>query len=86
MYHLLVTSWPQATLYVRAGCHLCEQAEAIVRRLPCSLTVVDVDTSPDLQTCFGEKVPVLVVGGEAVLSGDIREGAARRALQLDGRL
>src|SRR5262245_59008720 len=38
------------TLYSRAGCHLCEQAEAVLvavrRQAPFELTVVDVDSDP----------------------------------------
>jgi len=67
---------------VRAGCHLCEAAEALLRSLNCAVTIVDVDCSPELVGRYGDAVPVLVINGQAVLSGAIREPAARKALGL----
>ncbi len=52
---------PRLTLYQRSGCHLCED----MRRglAPWSarlqLSLVDVDSSPELQRRYGELVPVL---------------------------
>jgi glutaredoxin len=67
-------------LYTRAGCHLCEDAEALLRRLGYEVALIDVDADPTLQARYGEQVPVLVVDGRAVLSGIIGEPALRRAL------
>ncbi len=71
---------PPITLYTRAGCHLCEDAEALLRRLGYDVTPVDVDADPELQARYGEEVPVLTVDGRVVLSGNIREPAVRKAL------
>jgi hypothetical protein len=60
-------------LYVREGCHLCEQflldltldfpaLQAIVR-------TVDVDTDPGLAAAYGLRVPVLAAAGLAVCEG-----------------
>jgi hypothetical protein len=60
-------------LYVREGCHLCEQflldltldfpaLQAIVRS-------VDVDTDPGLAATYGLRVPVLAAAGLAVCEG-----------------
>jgi hypothetical protein len=60
-------------LYVREGCHLCEQflldltldfpaLQAIVR-------AVDVDTDPGLAAAYGLRVPVLAAAGLAVCEG-----------------
>ncbi len=68
------------TLYVRDGCHLCEDAEALLRRLGREPVLVDVDSDPALQARFGAEVPVLAVNGRVVLSGVIGEGAVRAAL------
>ncbi len=68
------------TLYTRAGCHLCEDAEALLQRLGYAAALVDVDADPLLQARYGEEVPVLAVDGRAVLSGIIREQAVRAAL------
>jgi glutaredoxin len=71
-------------LYVREGCHLCEDAEALVRRLGYDVTPIDVDQDPSLQARYGEQVPVLVVGGRDALAGIFREGAVREALAAYG--
>jgi glutaredoxin len=60
-------SGPRVTLYSRQGCHLCEEAEAVVARVCADLgedyVVVDVDDDPDLQRRFTDEVPVTFVDG-----------------------
>ena len=54
-------------VYTRVGCHLCEEAEAVVARVCAAAglgwTTVDVDESPELQAQYGDYVPVVVVDG-----------------------
>ena len=60
-------------LYVRDGCHLCEQFlldlsldfPAVLERL----RTRDVDTDPNLATAYGLRVPVLVKGAMVVCEG-----------------
>lgn len=56
----------QVTLYSRQDCHLCEQAsadmEALQARFPHQLTVIDVDSTPELRRAFGFEVPVVEIG------------------------
>lgn len=58
---------PQVTLYTRAGCHLCEQAEATLRdaqeHVRFGLSLVDVDSDPELTRRYGVRVPVVAVDG-----------------------
>ncbi len=53
-------------LYSREDCHLCEQArqdlEDLQPDLPHRLTVIDVDSTPELRQRFGFEVPVVEVG------------------------
>jgi hypothetical protein len=78
-----VTADPLASLvlYVREGCHLCEQfllelsldlGPGIER-----LQVVDVDHDVDLAVRFGLRVPVLELAG-AVLCEGVYDGAGVR--------
>ena len=46
-------------LYTRAECHLCEQAEAMLRTAGLSWRPVDIDGSPELERAYGLRVPVL---------------------------
>jgi Glutaredoxin-like domain (DUF836) len=52
-------------LYTKAGCHLCEQAEADLDRLrrnyPHRVERVDITTDAALTERYGELIPVLVI-------------------------
>jgi len=69
-------------LYVRDGCHLCEQflVELSVDLGPDveHLRLLDVDGDTDLAVRFGLRVPVLELDG-AVLCEGVYEGARVRA-------
>jgi glutaredoxin len=58
---------PVVTLYTRVGCHLCEDAEAVLRAArPAAgfqLDLVDVDSDPELTRRYGVRVPVVAVDG-----------------------
>ena len=58
-------------LVTRRGCHLCEEAEALLRRGGVEATLLDVDADPDLFGRFDFRVPVLLVGGRVVAEGRI---------------
>jgi glutaredoxin len=55
------------TLYGRAWCHLCEDMRAALEPLlaefGAQVTVIDVDTDPELEARYNEWVPVLVCDG-----------------------
>jgi glutaredoxin len=53
------------TLYTTAGCHLCEQAEAVLRNGLCgiSLQLVDIAESEELVASYGLRIPVLRIDG-----------------------
>lgn len=57
----------RVVIYSRQGCHLCEQAEAVVARVcdeaGASWVRIDVDDDPDLVRRFTEQVPVTFVDG-----------------------
>jgi glutaredoxin len=58
----------QVTLYGKPGCHLCDDARAVVKRVraehPFELEEVDVSLDPQLHRAFGERIPVLELDGE----------------------
>ena len=59
---------PQVTLYGKPGCHLCDDARAVVERVraehPFELREVDVTLDPELHRAYGERIPVLELDGE----------------------
>ena len=62
---------PRLTLYVRQGCHLCEQMEdeLEVFRASHNLTIdrVDISGNETLESRYGLKIPVLT-DGEKILN------------------
>jgi glutaredoxin len=54
-------------LYTRLGCHLCEEAERVLREQRAAvgfdLELVDVDRDPELARRYGVRVPVVAVDG-----------------------
>ena len=57
----------EVVLYGKAGCHLCDDARAVVLdvrgRRRFELTEVDVSLDPVLNARYGERIPVVVVDG-----------------------
>ncbi len=59
---------PTVTLYTRAGCHLCDDAKAVLdaarRKADFKLEVVDIDTDPALRRLYNEEAPVIAIDGK----------------------
>jgi glutaredoxin len=75
---------PRVTVYTRAGCHLCEVAEAAVERICAELgrtwRAVDVDADPALRAEYGDQVPVITVDGREHGFWRVEEDRLRAAL------
>ena len=76
------------TVYSRAWCHLCDDLLGALRpicaELNADIQVVDLDTHPELEAAYGERIPV-VVGGENELCQHFLDAAAVRAYLLNFR-
>lgn len=74
----------QVTLITRAGCHLCADAEASLRRLSAELGFgyeeIDVDASADLRAEYSDRVPVVLLDGAEHGYWRVEEPRLRRAL------
>jgi glutaredoxin len=71
-------------LFTREGCHLCDDALAILeqyRRWLPPIETVDVDIDPRLAERFGETVPVVEFDGAPRFKGRIDEFALRRLIE-----
>jgi glutaredoxin len=57
----------QVVLYSRPGCHLCDDARAVLldarARLAFDMQEVDIETSDSLLGEYGLRIPVVVVDG-----------------------
>ena len=71
-------------LLSREGCHLCDAARELVRRVAADTRVrwteIDVDADPGLRAEFGDLVPVVRVDGKELGYWRIDEAKLRRAL------
>jgi len=56
---------PRPNLYVRAGCHLCEEAGVLLDDMlgTDGWDAIDIETDDDLLVRYGHRIPVLVVDG-----------------------
>ena len=67
-------------LVTRRGCHLCEEAEIMLRSLGVEPELRDVDLDPALSANYDFRVPVVLVEGRVVGEGRISEEVLVRAL------
>ena len=59
------------TLYAKPGCHLCEEARAVVEevrtRHEFELEEVDITRDPALEARYRERIPVVSIDGQEAL-------------------
>jgi glutaredoxin len=67
-------------LYTRAGCHLCDDADALLRRYGLEPHLVDIDADPELRERYDACVPVVEIDGRERFRGRIDERLLRRLL------
>jgi len=70
----------RVTIYTRRGCHLCEQAEALLVRHGLRPALVDIDADPALRERYHECVPVVEIDGKERFRGRVNEVLLRRIL------
>lgn len=68
-------------LVTRAGCHLCEDALALLRELGVEPRQRDVDGDAELFRLYDFRVPVVLVDGRVVGEGRLDRPALARALR-----
>ena len=72
------------TLYSRADCCLCEEMKAVLAQvqenLPFTLEQIDISTDPELESRFGQEIPVLFVNGRKAFKYRLTAGELRRRL------
>jgi hypothetical protein len=72
-------------LYGRPGCHLCDEARAVLERIqatrPFTLVERDIEQDDSLFRRHLERIPVVAVEGTEVCSLFVEEEAVRNALE-----
>jgi glutaredoxin len=75
---------PQVVLYTRAGCHLCQDAEAVLAAArgttSFELRLVDIDADPELADRYGVRVPVVAIDGVDRFEYEVPPGELLRLL------
>jgi glutaredoxin len=72
------------TLYGKPGCHLCDDARAVVERVATDLGVAweerDITASPEDLARYGEMIPVTLIDGVQHDFWRVDEARLRKAL------
>lgn len=61
----MIPAMPRPILYVRDGCHLCEDASVLLDEMigADAYDAVDINTDDDLLVRYAHRIPVLVIDG-----------------------
>jgi hypothetical protein len=75
---------PVLTLYGKPGCHLCDDARAVVGEVVAGRNVtlreVDVTLDPALERRYGERIPVVALDGDELFEYAVDADALRKRL------
>jgi hypothetical protein len=81
----MIARMPRPTLYVREGCHLCEEAGVLLDEMlgTDAWDAVDIASDDDLLVRYAHRIPVLAVDGEdrlelVITRPDLEEALADR--------
>jgi glutaredoxin len=79
----------EVVLYGRPGCHLCDEARAVLERvraeLPFALVECDIEQDEALLRAYLERIPVVALDGEELFDYVVDERELRRRLAYTGR-
>ncbi|MGH8960503.1 MAG: glutaredoxin family protein [Jatrophihabitantaceae bacterium] len=74
----------RVTLITRVGCHLCQDAETVLRRLSGELgfgyAELDVDAEPARRAEYSDRVPVILIDGREHGYWRVEEARFRKAI------
>jgi glutaredoxin len=67
-------------LYGRPGCHLCDDARAVLEGVGAPFEEIDITTDDALHAAYLERIPVVTLDGEVRFEYFVDEAALRRLL------
>ncbi len=80
------TPLPRVTFYTKAGCHLCDEARAILDEIATQqdyeLIEIDIRTDPNFFETYHYRIPVIFVDATLVAEGRIAYTDVAHAFQL----
>jgi glutaredoxin len=72
-------------IYSRVGCHLCDEAKAVVNgvrsRYAIELSVIDIDRDSALVAAYGERIPVVLINGTEAFQYTVDPNELERKLK-----
>jgi glutaredoxin len=75
----------QLTVYSNPGCHLCEEAMTLLRRMQAELGFElaerDITGDEDLERAYFERIPVIALEGEVLFEYFVEESLLRERLE-----
>ena len=75
----------KVVLVTRKGCHLCDDALALLGELGVHAELADVDADDELHRLYDFRVPVVLLDGAVVAEGRISREPLEAALDRAGR-
>ena len=69
----------------KPGCHLCDDARAVLERVGEPFGQIDITTDDALHAAYLERIPVITLDGEEVFELFVDEAALRALLSKVGR-
>jgi glutaredoxin len=79
----------EVVLYGRPGCHLCDDARAVLERVraeqPFALVERDIEDDDALFKAYLERIPVIALDGEELFDFFVDEAELRRRLVGEAR-
>ena len=76
---------PRVVLYGKQGCHLCDEARAVLERAGVPFAEIDITTDDALHVAYLERIPVVTIDGEERFEYFVDEPALREVLGKVGR-
>jgi glutaredoxin len=67
-------------IYTRTGCHLCDDAKALLERYGLAPRLINIDADAALKQKYNDCVPVVWIDGKERFRGRIDEVLLRRLL------
>lgn len=75
----------QIDIYSRPGCHLCDEAKAVIervrRRVDLSLRVINIESDPALEQKYGSQIPVVFINGNKAFKYHVDEAELEKKVK-----
>ena len=72
-------------VYGKPGCHLCDDARAVLERVGVAFEEIDITTDDALHAAYLERIPVVTIDGDEHFEFFVEEAALRALLSKVGR-